>query len=101
MTCFCLFQVYQNDSVTHYIDAIDPKLSNWLRFFNTPNHVTQQNIDSHICFGRIYYRTMTDIQPGTELLVYYGDDYAEYLDIDLDYFFDLSKRPTKVDKTAN
>ena len=31
----------------------------------------------HTCFGRVYYQTTVDLSPGSELLVYYGDDYAE------------------------
>ena len=33
--------------------------------------------------GEIYYRTFKDIQPGEELLVWYGDDYARDLGIAL------------------
>ena len=32
--------------------------------------------------GAVYYRTLCDIQPGTELLVFYGESYARELGIE-------------------
>jgi hypothetical protein len=34
---------------------------------------------------------MKNMHPGTELLIHYGDEYAEYLEIDLEWFYDLSR----------
>ena len=34
------------------------------------------------CKGRIYYMAVKDLHPGTELLIYYGDAYADQLGID-------------------
>ena len=34
------------------------------------------------CSGEIYYRVCSEIEPGTELLVYYGDSYASELGIE-------------------
>ena len=63
--------------MTHFIDGGDPDTSNWLRFINCPNHISEENVMMHTCFGRVYYQTTVDLSPGSELLVYYGDDYAE------------------------
>ncbi len=35
--------------------------------------------------GRIYYRTFKHIYPGSELLVWYGEDYAKELGISTDF----------------
>ncbi len=32
-------------------------------------------------YGKIYYRSLCDISPGTELLVFYGEEYAKELGI--------------------
>ena len=38
------------------------------------------------CYDVPHYVTNKDIYPGQELLVYYGDDYATSLDIDVDKY---------------
>ena len=68
------------------IDGAYVERSNWLRFVNCPNHESEVNVDSHFCFGRVFYRTKTDLYPGQELLIYYGDGYAEELGILDDYY---------------
>ena len=35
--------------------------------------------------GQIYYRTFKHIYPGTELLVWYGEEYAKELGISLNF----------------
>ena len=55
----------------HLIDASDPSHSNWLRF-------------AFQFEGQIFYRTIKSVYPGTELLVWYGDQYASKLGISVD-----------------
>ena len=43
-----------------------------------------------MCRGRMYYRTIHDIAPGTELLVFYGVGYAKVLGIDVNAYRDRS-----------
>ena len=50
-------------------------------------HVTQENVEIYECRGKIFYMTTKDVFPGEELLVYYGDKYAEYLGFDLDAYY--------------
>ncbi|XP_078320258.1 histone-lysine N-methyltransferase PRDM7-like [Crassostrea virginica] len=66
---------------TYVIDATDPSCSNWLRFFNSPTKVSEENVISVSCEGMIFYMTTRDVEPGTELLVWYGDPYGKYLGI--------------------
>ena len=39
------------------------------------------------CRGKVFYMTTRDVFPGEELLVYYGDKYAEYLGLDLEDYY--------------
>ncbi len=73
-----------------FVDAEDRSVSNWLRYLNCPLHVSDENVDYSLCYGRVYIRTIKDVQPGTELLIYYSDDYAEYLGVDLDKYYDVT-----------
>ncbi|KAK2166957.1 hypothetical protein LSH36_33g08030 [Paralvinella palmiformis] len=80
------WSAYTDGKEFHRIDAASVERSNWLRFVNCPNHQSEENISSHFCFGRVFFRTNTDIYPGQELLVYYGDGFAEYLGV-YDYYY--------------
>ena len=72
--------------ITHYIDGYNLDTSSWLRFINNARHSSEENIYAAECKSKIYYLTNKDIYPGQELLVYYGDEYAEFLGIDLDNY---------------
>ncbi len=76
-----------------YVDAVNSSVANWLRYINCPRHVTEENVGESTCYGRVYYRTIVDIAPGTELMVYYGDGYAESLGIDPDDYIDRTVCP--------
>ena len=65
-------QTFTDDIVAHFIDAINLKYSNWLRFINMPNEERDENVSSHFCVGRIFYRTIIDLYPGQELYVNYA-----------------------------
>ena len=71
-----------------YIDAHDESTSNWLRWINCSRHAREENVQVLECRGRMYYMTTRDVRPGEELLVYYGDGYAETLDIDTERYED-------------
>ncbi|CAF4154678.1 unnamed protein product [Rotaria socialis] len=76
----------KSGNVMYYIDAVDPKNSNWLRFVNCPNNFAQRNLMSLVYHGDIFYLSIRNIEVGEELLVYYGDAYAEKLGIDTKQF---------------
>ena len=44
----------------------------------------QQNVSAFQFEGEIFYRTIKSVYPGTELLVWYGDQYASKLGISVD-----------------
>ena len=65
--------------MSHWIDARNPRKSNWLRYINCAVKKEEQNLCAYQVGENIYYRTIVDIGPDTELLVWYGDDYAREL----------------------
>ncbi|XP_071501126.1 uncharacterized protein [Diadema antillarum] len=67
----------------HYVDSRSEETGNWMRYINCARNETEQNLVSFQYLGQIYYRTFKPICPGTELLVFYGDQYAKELGIQL------------------
>ena len=78
------FQVKCQDRRPYLIDASDPSHSNWLRFVNCARSEDEQNVSAFQFEGQIFYRTIKSVYPGTELLVWYGDQYASKLGISVD-----------------
>ena len=86
VTEYC-WQIYRNDTLTHYIDAARIETSNWVRWVNCPRNALEENVKGVYCLGKVYYVSFKPILPGQELFVYYGDDYAEVLGIDPEEFW--------------
>lgn len=63
------------------VDGIDEKNSNWLRYVNSARFEEEQNVAAVIGNSNIYYVIFRTVQPDEELLIWYGKDYAEYLEI--------------------
>ncbi|KAI6661891.1 60 kDa SS-A/Ro ribonucleoprotein-like [Oopsacas minuta] len=70
-----------NGKAVWYIDGEDLTRANWMRYVNCARHEDEQNLVAFQFKGRIYYRTYKVVNPGDELLVYYGDQYAKHLGI--------------------
>ena len=68
------------------VDAAGIRTSNWLRFVNCPRYKQEENVIPCICRGKVYYMTISEVYPGTELLVFYGADYAQQLGINVTRF---------------
>ncbi|XP_060559329.1 uncharacterized protein LOC132719568 [Ruditapes philippinarum] len=64
-----------------WVDAKYIALSNWLRFINTPNSAEMENVVAVQYKGQMYYQVFRSIQPGTELFVWYGEAYGDFLGI--------------------
>lgn len=79
-----IFQVRIGNGRSYFIDGHDPAHSNWMRFVNCARNEDEQNMVAFQYHACIYYRTFKNIYPGTELLVWYGDHYAEELGIATD-----------------
>ncbi len=79
----CFIQILQEGKIQYYIDGKDPSQSNWMRFVNCARCENEQNIIAYQYHGEIYYRVYKEIEANAELLVWYGDEYAEQLGIPL------------------
>ncbi|XP_018333278.1 probable histone-lysine N-methyltransferase PRDM7 isoform X2 [Agrilus planipennis] len=69
------------------VDAKDPNKSNWMRYVNCARHVKEQNVVAFQYKGQMYYRTVKIIKAGEEMLVYYGEEFANNLGINTDNYF--------------
>ena len=74
---FC--QIYKDGKLDHYIDGHSVNRSNWMRFVNCATTEAVQTLSAYQYDGAIYYRVTVDVLPDTEMLVWYGEDYAEEL----------------------
>ncbi|CAH1774723.1 unnamed protein product [Owenia fusiformis] len=70
------FKVKVNSHVYMYIDAWNPRTSNWIRYINAALDMVQQNVEFLQCYDKIYYHTIKPIPAGTEVLVFYGHGYV-------------------------
>ncbi|XP_069102059.1 histone-lysine N-methyltransferase PRDM9-like [Argopecten irradians] len=75
------WQIYENGRPSHFIDAFDKVHSNWMRYVNCARTEEEQNMTAYQHQGQIYYRTHKVIRPGSELLVWYGEEYSDELGI--------------------
>ena len=71
------------DGKRQYVDGKNEESATWMRFVNCARNVNEQNLVAYQYLGQIYYRTFRDIDPNMELLVWYGEEYAEELGIGL------------------
>ncbi len=57
----------------------------WLKFVNCARNEEEQNFVAFQYHGNIYYRSFKDIPKGSELFVWYGEQYARDLGISVNY----------------
>ncbi|KAM6143767.1 histone-lysine N-methyltransferase PRDM9-like isoform 2-T2 [Erethizon dorsatum] len=62
-----------------YVDGKDTSQANWMRYVNCARDEDEQNLVAFQYHGQIFYRTCQAVGPGSELLVWYGDEYGEEL----------------------
>ena len=72
------------DGQSYYIDGSSTVDSNWLRYVNCARNEEEQNLLAYQHHGHIFYRSFRPIYPGSELLVWYGKEYANDLGIVVD-----------------
>ena len=75
------YQIYHLGKPKHFVNAYRMETSNWMRYVNCARSESEQNLVAYQYQGQIYYRTYKDIQPNTELLVWYGPEYGKELGI--------------------
>ena len=70
--------------MAYYINGRDVSKANWMRYVNCSRNEEEQNMIAFQYYGSIYYRVYKDVEPGTEFLVWYGEEYASELGIALE-----------------
>uniref|UniRef100_A0A8C3SAW7 PR domain zinc finger protein 1 n=1 Tax=Chelydra serpentina TaxID=8475 RepID=A0A8C3SAW7_CHESE len=78
----------------HFIDAHDPRCSNWMRYVNPTPDAPAQNLVACQNGLEIYFYTLKPIVTGAELLVWYHHEFAERLQCPLPG--ELADLPTRV-----
>ena len=58
-----------------------------MRYISCARMVSEQNLVAFQYQACIYYRTIQDVPAGTELLVWYGDEYGAELGISKEEFY--------------
>ena len=72
--------ILEKDGTAKYVvDGEDPAQSNWMRYINCAKSEESQNFRPFQYLGELFYYTRHKIRAGTELIVWYGDGYAEHL----------------------
>ena len=75
-----LIKVFQDGELVHYVDGGND-ITNWMKFINCARHEGEQNLVLIQEGQEIFYETNKDIYEGTELLIWYGDNYLKYMGI--------------------
>ncbi|XP_076437962.1 histone-lysine N-methyltransferase PRDM7-like [Babylonia areolata] len=75
------WQICTDEGYSYFVDAKDCKTANWMRYVNCARTRAEQNVTAFQHCGEVYYRAHCDIQPGTEILVWYGREYGKELGI--------------------
>ena len=93
------FQIVKDGKFSHFLDGQDESHSNWMRFVNCSRCEDEQNLVAYQYRGEIYYRTYKPVTPGKELLVWYGESYAQDLGIspcdNQDHSISIGIKPTE------
>ena len=56
-------------------------MSSWMRFIQCARYRDEQNMTVFQYCGNIYYRAFRHIPAGRELLVWYDEQYSEFIDV--------------------
>ncbi|CAH3141624.1 unnamed protein product [Porites lobata] len=76
-----MWEVFHDGQVSHYLDGKDEANSSWMRFVRCARHKKEQNMVVFQYHGCVYYRTIREILPGQELLVWYDTRYSQFMGV--------------------
>lgn len=76
----CNFQIFQDGKLSHFVDGRG-HTGSWMSFVNCARYAQEQNLVAIQVEGDIYYEACKDITHGTELLVWYGDCYLQFMGV--------------------
>ena len=66
-----------------YLDGQNKIHNNWMAFIECANFEEEQNLEAFQSYGEIYFRTTKAVDPGTELKVFYSEEYARHVSFKL------------------
>ncbi|WAR03639.1 PRD14-like protein, partial [Mya arenaria] len=75
-----MWEIFKEGKLSHFIDGRGAT-GNWMSYVNCARHVSEQNVTVVQDGTQIYYELCRDVPVGTELLVWYGDAYLQFMGI--------------------
>ncbi|XP_064637436.1 PR domain zinc finger protein 14-like isoform X2 [Lineus longissimus] len=75
-----MWEIFQEGKLSHFIDGRGSG-GNWMAYVNCARYAQEQNLIALQVDGEIFYEACKDIPQGTELLVWYGDAYLQFMGI--------------------
>ncbi|XP_026766758.3 histone-lysine N-methyltransferase PRDM9 isoform X2 [Pangasianodon hypophthalmus] len=90
--------IYKGRKCEEYVDAKRQMNANWMRYVNCARNDEEKNLVAFQYQGGIFYRCCRSIKPGTELLVWYEEDYAKDLGLTFDYLWNIKCSPNGMNK---
>eukprot|EP00106_Octopus_bimaculoides_P010424 XP_014777866.1 PREDICTED: PR domain zinc finger protein 14-like [Octopus bimaculoides] len=75
-----MWEVFQDGKLSHFIDGRGTS-GNWMTYVNCARYAQEQNLIAIQVDREIYYEACKDIPQGTELLVWYGDCYLQFMGV--------------------
>ncbi|KAK0041667.1 PR domain zinc finger protein 14, partial [Biomphalaria pfeifferi] len=72
--------IFQDGKLSHFIDGRSTS-GNWMSYINCARYAQEQNLIAVQIEGEIWYEACKDIPQGTELLVWYGDCYLQFMGV--------------------
>ena len=66
--------MHEEDCLSHFIDARDPKYGNWMNYIQSARHCEEQNLRVAQYSANLYFVVTQDVKVGEELLVWYDQD---------------------------
>ncbi|XP_037549902.1 PR domain zinc finger protein 14 [Nematolebias whitei] len=77
-----MWEVFENGRLSHFVDGRGAS-GNWMSLVKCARFPEEQNLTAVQVQGQIFYEACKEVGPGQELLVWYGDCYAQFLGIPL------------------
>ncbi|PVD24051.1 hypothetical protein C0Q70_14520 [Pomacea canaliculata] len=75
-----MWEIFQDGKLSHFIDGRG-SAGNWMSHVKCARYAQEQNLIAIQADGAIWYEACKDIPQGTELLVWYGDCYLQFMGV--------------------
>ncbi|KAL3852772.1 hypothetical protein ACJMK2_016388 [Sinanodonta woodiana] len=75
-----MWEIFDEGKLSHFIDGRGNN-GNWMAFVNCARYAQEQNLVALQVERDVYYEVCKDITQGTELLVWYGDCYLQFMGV--------------------